>query len=152
MLTVCQIVLDCVDDTHLESSDENGNRGRFSSLPDDCRTVSGFRIVSNHPSHLSTARNVRAYALAPLSKASLTEWGPHLHTLNRLSSAFRTPLIDMLATTNNKVTPIFVPPYLDERTWAINTLSLSWAWSTRSLKAPQFLKPWRRERRRPEHS
>ena len=62
--------------------------------------------------HLQGARsNVTADALSRLDSPSPTEWRLPLGTLNSLFFAFRTPLMDMFATVENKVTPIYVSPY-----------------------------------------
>ena len=47
---------------------------------------------------------------------------------NRTQSVlcFRDLLVDMFATTENKVTPVYVSLYLDDRTWAVDALSISW--------------------------
>ena len=45
---------------------------------------------------------------------------------NNLFCVFGTPLIDMFATAENRVTPVNVSPYPDDRAWAVDTLSLSW--------------------------
>ena len=47
-------------------------------------------------------------------------------TLNNLFCAFGTPLIDMFATAENRVTPVYVSPYPDDRAWAVDALTLSW--------------------------
>ena len=39
---------------------------------------------------------------------------------------FGTPLIDMFATGENRVMPVYVSPYQDDRAWAVDALSLSW--------------------------
>ena len=78
------------------------------------------------PTHLPVARNVTADALSRLNQPSPTEWRLPTETLNRLFCAFGTPLIDMYATAENKVTPVFVSPYPDDRAWAVDALSLSW--------------------------
>ena len=84
-----------------------------------------YRIILI-PTHLPGARNVTADALSRLSQPSPTEWRLQQVTLNRLFYVFGTPLIDMFATAENKVTPIFVSPYPDDRAWAVDALSLSW--------------------------
>ena len=70
-----------------------------------------FAIILVH-THLQGARsNVTADALSRLDSPSPTEWRLPLGTLNSLFFAFRTPLMDMFATVENKVTPIYVSPY-----------------------------------------
>ena len=83
-------------------------------------------VITLIPTHLPGARNVTADALSRLSQPSPTEWRLQQVTLNRLFYVFGTPLIDMFATAENKVTPIFVSPYPDNRAWAVDALSLSW--------------------------
>ena len=83
-------------------------------------------VITLIPTHLPGARNVTADALSHLSQPSPTEWRLQTETLNKLFYAFGTPLIDMFATAENKVTPIFVSPYPDDRAWAVDALSLSW--------------------------
>ena len=83
-------------------------------------------MITLIPTHLPGARNVTADALSRLNQPSPTEWRLPTETLNRLFCAFGTPLIDMYATAENKVTPVFVSPYLDDRAWAVDSLSLSW--------------------------
>ena len=83
-------------------------------------------VITLIPTHLPGARNVTADALSRLHQPSPTEWRLQQVTLNRLFYVFGTPLIDMFATAENKVTPIFVSPYPDDRAWAVDALSLSW--------------------------
>ena len=83
-------------------------------------------VITLIPTHLPGARNVTADALSRLNQPSPTEWRLPTETLNRLFCAFGTPLIDMFATAENKVTPVFVSPYPDDRAWAVDALSLSW--------------------------
>ena len=95
------------------------------------KTLELFKILDQYvitliPTHLPGARNVTADALSRLSQPSPTEWRLPTETLNKLFSAFGTPLMDMFATAANKVTPVFVSPYPDDRAWAVNALSLSW--------------------------
>ena len=82
-------------------------------------------MITLIPTHLPGARNVTADALSRLNQPSPTEWRLPTETLNRLFCAFGTPLIDMYATAENKVTPVFVSPYPDDRAWAVDALSLS---------------------------
>ena len=95
------------------------------------KTLELFKILDQFvitliPTHLPGARNVTADALSRLSQPSPTEWHLQTETLNKLFYAFGTPLIDKFATAENKVTPIFVSPYPDDRAWAVDALSLSW--------------------------
>ena len=95
------------------------------------KTLELFKILDQFvitliPTRLPGARNVTADALSRLSQPSPTEWRLQTETLNKLFYAFGTPLIDMFATAENKVTPIFVSPYPDDRAWAVDALSLSW--------------------------
>ena len=83
-------------------------------------------VITLIPTHLPGARNVTADALSRLSQPSPTKWRLPTEALNNLFCAFGTPLIDMFATAENKVTPVFVSPYPDDRAWAVDTLSLSW--------------------------
>ena len=83
-------------------------------------------VITLIPTHLPGARNVTADALSRLHQPSPTEWRLQTEILNKLFYAFGTPLIDMFATAENKVTPIFVSPYPDDRAWAVDALSLSW--------------------------
>ena len=83
-----------------------------------------FWILFN-PIHLPGARNVTADALSRLNSPSSTEWRLPQETLFRLLSAFGTPLADMFATAENRLTPQF-SPYPDDRAWVVNALSISW--------------------------
>ena len=76
--------------------------------------------------HLPGARNVTADALSQLNSQSPTEWRLPQETLLRLFSALGTPLVDMFATAENRVTPIYISPYPDDRAWAVDALSISW--------------------------
>ena len=78
------------------------------------------------PTHLPGARNVAADALSRLNTPGLTEWRLPQETLLRLFSALGTSLVDMFATAENRVTPICISPYLDDRAWAVEALSISW--------------------------
>ena len=78
------------------------------------------------PTHLPGARNVTADALSRLDSPSPTEWRLPLGTSNSLFSAFRAALMNMFATAESKVTPIYVSPYPDNRAWAVDALSISW--------------------------
>ena len=59
-------------------------------------------------------------ALSRLNSPSPMEWGLPKATLHNLFSVLGTPLVDMFATTENKVTPVCVSPYLDDRAWAVD--------------------------------
>ena len=83
-------------------------------------------VITLIPTPLPGARNVTADALSHLSQPSPTEWRLPTEALNRLFCAFGTPLMDMFATAANKVTPVFVSPYQDDRAWAVDALSQSW--------------------------
>ena len=83
-------------------------------------------VITLVPTHLPGARNVTADALSWISQPSPTEWRLPTETLNNLFCAFGTPLIDMFATAENRVTPVYVSPYPDDRAWAVDALSLSW--------------------------
>ena len=83
-------------------------------------------VITLVPTHLPGARNVTADALSRISQPSRTEWRLPTETLNNLFCAFGTPLIDMFATAENRVTPVYVSPYPDDRAWAVDALSLSW--------------------------
>ena len=83
-------------------------------------------VITLVPTHLPGARNVTADALSRISQPSPTEWRLPTETLNNLFCAFGTPLIDMFATAENRVKPVYVSPYPDDRAWAVDALSLSW--------------------------
>ena len=76
--------------------------------------------------YLPGARNVTADALSRLNSPSPTEWRLPVATLRNLFCIFGTPLMDMFATVENKVTPIYILPYPDDRVWAVDALSISW--------------------------
>ena len=78
------------------------------------------------PTHLPGARNVTADALSQLDSPSPTEWRLPLWTSNSLFSAFGAALMNMFATVESKVIPIYVSPYPDNRAWAVDALSISW--------------------------
>ena len=84
-----------------------------------------FRILLI-PTHLPGTRNVTADALSRLNSPSPTEWRLPQEALLNLFSVLGTPLVDMFATAENRVTPIFVSPYPDDRAWAVDALSISW--------------------------
>ena len=105
-------------------------RGNTFSTPilQNSGTVRAPGSVCNN-SHTYTpprSQDITADALSRLSQPSPTEWRLPTETLNNLFCAFGTPLIDMFATAENKVTPVFVSPYPDDRAWAVDALSLSW--------------------------
>ena len=78
------------------------------------------------PTHLPGARNETADTLSRLNSPSLTEWRLPQETLLNLFSVLGNPLVDMFATAENRVTPIYVSPYPDDRAWAVDALSISW--------------------------
>ena len=82
-------------------------------------------VITLVPTHLPGARNVTADALSRISQPSPTEWRVPTETLNNLFCVFGTPLIDMFATAENRVMPVYVSPYLANRAWAVDALSLS---------------------------
>ena len=84
-----------------------------------------FKIVLL-PTHLPGHRNVRADALSRLGHASPTEWRLGHEALDKLFSAWGQPTIDLFATKENKVLPIFCSPYPDESAWAVDALSIAW--------------------------
>ena len=83
-------------------------------------------VITLVPTHLPGARNVMADALSRINQPSPTEWRIPTETLNNLFCVFGTPLIDMFATAENRVKPVYVSPYPDDRAWAVDTLSLFW--------------------------
>ena len=72
-------------------------------------------VITLVPTHLPRARNVTADALSRISQPSPTEWRIPTETLNNLFCVFGTHLIDMFATAENRVTPVYVSPYPDDR-------------------------------------
>ena len=78
------------------------------------------------PTLLPGARNVAADALSRINSPSPTERRIPQETLHNLFSVLGTPLVGMFATTEKKVTPVYVSPYPDDRTWAVDALSISW--------------------------
>ena len=77
------------------------------------------------PTHLPGARNVTADALSRLNSPSLTEWRILQETLLNLFSVLGPPLVDMFAMAENRVTPVYVSPYPDNRAWTVDALSIS---------------------------
>ena len=67
-----------------------------------------------------------ADALSRLHKPSPTEWRLSQANLNNLFYVCGTPLVDMFATAQNKVVPIFVSPFPDETALETDALSMSW--------------------------
>ena len=88
------------------------------------RTMVTPRILSTH--QLAGARNVTADALFRINSPSPREWRIPRETLHNLFSVLGTTLVDMFATAENKVTPVYVSPYPDDRAWAVDALSISW--------------------------
>ena len=78
------------------------------------------------PTHFPAAKNVTADALSRLNSPSPTEWRIPQETLNNLFSILGTHLVDMFPMAGNKVTPIYVSPYPDDRARAVDVLSISW--------------------------
>ena len=79
-----------------------------------------FRILLI-PTHLPRARNLTADAVSRLNSPSPTEWRlPQKTLLKQLFSALETPFADMFTTAEN------ISPYLDNRGWAVDALSISW--------------------------
>ena len=76
-------------------------------------------MITLVPTHLPGARNITADALSRISQPSPTEWRIPTKTLNNLFCVLGTPLIDMFATAANRVTPVYVSPYPDDRARAI---------------------------------
>ena len=83
-------------------------------------------VITLVPTHLPGARNVTADALSRISQPSPTEWRLPTETLHNLFCVLGTPLVDMFATAENRMTPVYVSPYPDDRAWAVDALSLSW--------------------------
>ena len=67
------------------------------------------------PNHLPGAQNVTADALSRLNSPSPTEWRLPQETLLNLFSVLGTPLLDMFAMAENRVTPIYISPYPDNK-------------------------------------
>ena len=76
------------------------------------------------PTHLPGARNVTADALSGINSPSPTEWRIPQETLSNLFSVLGTPLVDMFAMAENKVTLVFVSPYPGNRAWDLDALSI----------------------------
>ena len=72
------------------------------------------------PTHLTGAHNVTVDALSWINSHSPTEWRQSVLCLRD------PPLVDMFATTENKVTSVYVSHYPDDRAWAVDALSISW--------------------------
>ena len=105
--------------------------GRIHSISLFNKTLELFHLLDRFvilliPTHLPGARNVTADALSRINSVSPTEWRIPQETLHNLFSVLGTPLVDMFTTAENKVTPIYVSPYLDDRAWAVDALSISW--------------------------
>ena len=102
------------------------DRNSFSVLvSQNSGTVRSPGSVCDNSSPFTSSRS-QANALSRISQPSPTEWRIPTETLNNLFCVFGTPLIDMFATAENRVTPVYVSPYQDDRAWAVDTLSLSW--------------------------
>ena len=99
-----------------------------SSVSQDSRTlpITGS-VPDNSHTHTSSRRqechrrcSVSSQSAQPNGMASSTS------NLKQTVLCLGDSLIDMFATAENKVTPIFVSPYPDDRAWAVDALSLSW--------------------------
>ena len=95
------------------------------------KTLENFRLLDQFgilliPTHLPGAKNTTADALSRRNSPSQTEWRLPQETLLNLFSVCGNPLMDMFATAENRVTPIYISPYPDDRAWAVDALSISW--------------------------
>ena len=64
--------------------------------------------------------------LSRLGHASPTEWRRGHEALDKLFAVWSQPTIDLFATKENKVLPIFCSPFPDESAWAVDALSAAW--------------------------
>ena len=95
------------------------------------KTLENFRLLDQFgilliPTHLPGAKNTTADALSRRNSPSQTEWRLPQETLLNLFSVCGNPLMDMFATAENRVTPIYISPYPDDRAWGVDALSISW--------------------------
>ena len=75
----------------------------------------------------------------PLSRrghASPTEWRRGHEVLDKLFAVWSQPTIDLFATKENKVLPIFCSPFPDESAWAVDALSADWDDFSVGLRLP----------------
>ena len=77
------------------------------------KTLELFHLLDQYvilliPTHLPGARNVTADALSGINSPSPTEWRIPQETLSNLFSVLGTPLVDMFAMAENKVTSLCV--------------------------------------------
>ena len=78
------------------------------------------------PTHLQGARNVTADGCTVTTRQSQSHGMASTTRDLSLFSAFGAALMNMFATAENKVTPIYVLPYPDDIAWAIEAISISW--------------------------
>ena len=67
------------------------------------------------------------------SRCTVSNQQPQSHRMEDSSGnltqsvvSLRDPLVDMFAMAENKVTPVYVSPYPEDRAWAVDALSISW--------------------------
>ena len=87
---------------------------------------SGPFWISTHPN--SPPRSQECSRRCPVSteQSKSDRMAASSGNLTQAVLCLRDPLVDMFASEENRVTPIYISPYPDDRAWAVNALSISW--------------------------
>ena len=99
------------------------------SVPQVSRIVSTAGQVGNNTCTYTSSGSPQCDSRCTLitrQSQSHGGWRLPLGTSNSLFSAFGAALMNMFATAENKVTPIYVSSYPDDIAWAVEAISISW--------------------------
>ena len=96
------------------------------SVQQNCGTLSSSGPVwdSSHSDPLS--RSQECDSKCPVSAQQSQSDRMEDSSRNLTQSVLGTPLVDMFTTAENRVTPVYISPYPDDRAWAVDTISISW--------------------------
>ena len=98
----------------------------LSEIAEDILYLSDSLGLNLLPIHLPGARNVRADALSRRGTALPGEWSMQPQALAQVFQRWGQPVLDLFATAQNKMTPVFVSPFPDQTAWKVDALSFPW--------------------------
>ena len=90
-----------------------------------------LRFCDNHqivlrPVHIAGVRNVKADSLSRTGQTQSSEWSISKQEFRRVSLMLGTPVIDLMATAENRVVSQFLSPVPHPEAWGVNAFEASW--------------------------
>ena len=87
---------------------------------------SGWVWNSTHPDSPSRSQECNSRYPVSSEQSKSDRMAAPSGNLTEAVLCLRDPLVDIVATAENRVTPIYISPYPDSRAWAVDALSITW--------------------------